>query len=96
VLGAFVFIAGLTTPFFGVDRARAILVWEATIVTENLVSDRFWELVRLGLTVQRGNFATSLETLKLLVRGFGVFHLVSNEDTPPLLPTHSENLRKSI
>lgn len=30
VLGAFVFIAGLTTPFFGVDRARAILVWEAT------------------------------------------------------------------
>jgi len=30
VLGAFVFIAGFTTPFFGVDRARAILGWEAT------------------------------------------------------------------
>jgi hypothetical protein len=29
-LGAFVFIAGLTTPFFGVERVRAILAWEAT------------------------------------------------------------------
>jgi hypothetical protein len=29
-LGAVVLIAGLATPLFGVDRARAILDWEAT------------------------------------------------------------------
>ena len=29
-LGAVVFVAGLATPFFGVDRARAVLDWEAT------------------------------------------------------------------
>jgi hypothetical protein len=29
-IGAVVFIAGLTTPLFGVERARAILAWEAT------------------------------------------------------------------
>jgi hypothetical protein len=29
-LGAVVFIAGLATPFFGVERARAILAWEAS------------------------------------------------------------------
>lgn len=30
VLGAVVVIAGLTTPFFGVERVLAILDWEAT------------------------------------------------------------------
>jgi hypothetical protein len=29
-LGAVVLVAGLATPLFGVDRARAILDWEAT------------------------------------------------------------------
>lgn len=29
-LGAFVFVAGLATPFFGVDRARTVLAWVAT------------------------------------------------------------------
>jgi hypothetical protein len=29
-LGAISFVAGLATPFFGVDRARAVLDWEAT------------------------------------------------------------------
>ena len=29
-LGAVVFVAGLVTPFFGVERSRAILDWEAT------------------------------------------------------------------
>ena len=28
-LGAFVFVAGIVTPLFGVDRSRAILDWEA-------------------------------------------------------------------
>jgi hypothetical protein len=30
VFGAFVLIAGLATPLFGVERARAIVDWEAT------------------------------------------------------------------
>jgi hypothetical protein len=29
-LGAFVIVAGLATPLFGVERSRAILDWEAT------------------------------------------------------------------
>jgi hypothetical protein len=29
-LGALLLVAGLATPFFGVDRARAVLDWEAT------------------------------------------------------------------
>ncbi len=29
-LGAVSFVAGLATPFFGVDRGRAVLDWEAT------------------------------------------------------------------
>jgi hypothetical protein len=29
-LGAVVLVGGLATPFFGVDRARAVLDWEAT------------------------------------------------------------------
>ena len=29
-LGAVVLVAGLATPLFGVDRARAVLDWEAT------------------------------------------------------------------
>lgn len=48
-LGAVVFIAGLTTPFFGVERARAILDWEATQGTA---------LLRLGagLAIALGGF----------------------------------------
>jgi hypothetical protein len=30
VLGAFVVVAGLATPLFGVERTRAILDWEST------------------------------------------------------------------
>jgi hypothetical protein len=48
-LGAVVCVAGLATPFFGVDRARAVLDWEATQGTA---------LIRLGavLAVLGGGF----------------------------------------
>jgi len=48
-LGAVVFVAGLATPFFGVDRARAVLDWEATQGTA---------LIRIGavLAVLAGAF----------------------------------------
>ena len=31
VVGAVVVIAGISTPFFGVDRARAVLDWESAL-----------------------------------------------------------------
>jgi hypothetical protein len=48
-LGAVVFVAGLATPLFGVDRARAVLDWEATQGTA---------LIRIGavLAVLAGGF----------------------------------------
>ena len=48
-LGAVVFVAGLATPFFGVDRARAVFDWEATQGTA---------LIRIGavLAVLMGGF----------------------------------------
>jgi hypothetical protein len=48
-LGAFVFVAGLATPFFGVDRVRAVFDWEATQGTA---------VVRIGavLAVLAGGF----------------------------------------
>jgi len=48
-LGAIVLVAGLATPIFGVDRARAVLDWEATQGTA---------LIRLGavLAVLAGAF----------------------------------------
>jgi len=48
-LGAIVFVAGLATPIFGVDRARAVLDWQATQGTA---------LIRIGavLAVLAGAF----------------------------------------
>jgi len=49
VVGAFVIVAGLATPLFGVERSRAILEWEAA---------RGTALVRVGaaLMVAIGGF----------------------------------------
>ena len=41
-IGAVVLVAGLTTPLFGVERARAILDWEATQGTIAFVSGPGW------------------------------------------------------
>src|SRR4030095_4636998 len=48
-VGAVVFVAGLATPFFGADRARAVFDWEATQGTA---------LIRIGavLAVLMGGF----------------------------------------
>jgi hypothetical protein len=47
--GAVVFIAGLVTPLFGVERTRAIVDWEATQGT-------FFVRVGAGLAVAIGSF----------------------------------------
>lgn len=46
VLGAFIIIAGLATPFFGVDRSRGMMEWWTT---QGSGSARAWPIIAIGL-----------------------------------------------
>ena len=45
ILGIFIFIAGLLTPFFGVERSRAALQWWST---QGSFFTRAWPVVAAG------------------------------------------------
>ena len=45
ILGIFIIIAGLVTPFFGVERSRAILDWWST---QGSFFTRAWPIVAIG------------------------------------------------
>jgi hypothetical protein len=45
VLGAFIIVAGAVTPFFGVERTRALFVWWSM---QGLLFTRAWAMVAVA------------------------------------------------